>query len=140
MASWRRWVSSRIRSQPIIELALETGDNFGRSLVRRMGGSGREIDEEGLVGRGGLLVVDPADNVVGEALIDHFAAALVSIDPAGAAIEDRGELVGIALRKAEEYSKPRPVGQLLNGPASLAGFRAHRVFAEHCGAVAISWQ
>ena len=67
---------------PLVEPALEAGDIVGGCLMRGMGGAGRIIDQEGLVGRGCLLVVDIADDLVGQSLVEQVALILLRRDPA----------------------------------------------------------
>ena len=88
----------------LVELALVLVGPLLRHVVRRMGRAGREVDEERLVGREGLLLTDPGDGLVGHVL--HQVVALLGrllwLDRRGALIERRVPLVRLAADEAVE--------------------------------------
>ena len=59
----------------LVELALVLVGPLLRHVVGRVGGAGREVDEERLVGRERLLLRDPVDGLVGHVL--HEVVALL---------------------------------------------------------------
>ncbi len=125
----------------LVELALEPGNHFGRRLVRSVGRSRCPIDQERLFGCGGLLVVDPADDIAGKAAFNHVACAIIGIDQIGAAIEVGRELVGIAAHEAEPVFEAEAGRPAVERPG-LAAFVARHIvmLAEHRGVVAIEPQ
>ena len=75
----------------LVELALVLVRPFLRHVVRRVGGAGREVDEERLVGNERLLLADPVDRLVGHVLHEVIAlfGRLLHFDRRGAFVERR---------------------------------------------------
>ena len=139
-------VSSRTLIPALVELALELVDPFLGRVQRRMGGAGREIDEERLVGRDGFLAVDPGDGVVGDVfgqvialfrlfrrLDRRLVAEELRLPLAGlAAVESVPIFKALAGRPTRERPDRRglPVGRIV---PFAPGRRAVAVFLQHLG-------
>ena len=88
----------------LVELALVLVGPLLGHVVRRVGRAGREIDEEGLVGRQRLLLRDPGHRLVGH--VRHEVVALFRrlfrLDRRGALVQRRIPLVRLAADEAIE--------------------------------------
>ena len=100
-----------------VELALELVDPLLRRLVRRMGAAGHVVDEERLVGRGGIELSHVLDR-----LVRHVGGQVVAglADPGedlGGVLEQvRRPLVGLAAHEAVEVVEAHADGPLVEGP------------------------
>ena len=88
----------------LVELALVLVGPFRRHVVRGVGGAGREVGEERLVGRQRLLLRDPGHGLVGHVLHEVVAlfGRLLWIDRRGAFVDRRVPLVRLAAEEAIE--------------------------------------
>ena len=66
IASWRARSASRHASHPRVEVPAYRVDPFGRRMVRRVARTGREIQEEALVGIDRAQVAEILDRALGE--------------------------------------------------------------------------
>ena len=122
----------------LVELAFPFGDPVGGHVVGGVGGAGGEVDEERLVGRHGLLELQPGDGLVGHVGHEVVVRVIGEFDR-GDAVEQIGcPLVGLAADEAVEL-----VEALAGGPAVVgtgdAGFPGGGLvpFAEGGGGVAV---
>ena len=109
----RAKVSSRSLSQPSSNLPLYlSAQSFGH-MVRRVGGAGREVDEEGLVRRQRLLLRDPGHGLVGHVLHEVIAlfGRLLRLDRRRAFVERGVPLVGLAADEAVEVLEAAAAGR-----------------------------
>jgi hypothetical protein len=88
----------------LVELALVLVRPLLRHVVRRMRGTWREVDEEGLVSRERLLLPDPGRGLVGHVLHEVVALfwRLVRFRRRGTRVQRRVPLVRLAADEAEE--------------------------------------
>src|SRR6188474_3284140 len=86
------------RVPTLVKLSLVLRDPLCRYMVRGMAGTGREIDEERLVGRHRLLLTDPADRFVGQVFRQVIAllGSPVWLDRRRSVVERRVVLVVFA--------------------------------------------
>ena len=75
----------------VVELALVLVGPFLGHVMRRVGGAGREVDEERLVGDQRLLLADPGDRLVGHVFHEVVAlfGRLLHLDRRRAFVERR---------------------------------------------------
>ena len=110
---WRAIVSSRTASQPWRELPRVLVGPLLRHVVRRMGGAGREVHEERLVGHQRLLLAHPAHAVVGEVLgeVVPLLGGRGRLDRGRAVVQRRVPLVVLAADEAVEALEPSAAGR-----------------------------
>ena len=120
-----------------VELALELVDPLLRRVVRRVARARRVVEEERLLGRDRLRVLDELERLVGDVLGE--VVALLGRAAAGRPGGCRRRGPGYhwfvsAPRNPYQRSKPRPVGQLrrVDGEVHLVG-RAEVPLADHVG-------
>ena len=101
---WRARVSSRNGVPAGVEPALVLVAPLGGHVVRGVGGPGREVHEERLVGHQRLLLVDPGDRLVGQVLGEVVALLrrLRRLDRGDPVVEGRVPLVGLGADEAVE--------------------------------------
>jgi hypothetical protein len=106
-----------------------------------MGGPGREVDEERLVGRERFLELHPRDRVVGHVGHEVVARVVRRLDPAQAFVETRVPLVSLAADESIELVEARARGPAIGG-ARRADLPRRRlvVLAEHGCAVPVQPQ
>ncbi len=125
----------------LIELAFPLGDPLLRHVVRRVSRPRREVDEERLVRRHGLLVLDPGHCLVGH--IGHEVVVRIMRQfYLGDAIEQvRRPLVRLAADEAVELVETLVRGPAVKGTGD-AGLPGSGLvpFAERRGAVAVQPQ
>ena len=92
------------RVPAVVEPALVLVRPLGRHVVRRVGGAGREVGEEGLVGHQRLLLADPVDRPVGHVLGEVVAllGRAVGFHGHRAVVDRRRVLVRLAADEAVE--------------------------------------
>ena len=97
----------------VIEAALVPVAPLGGHVVGRMGGAGREVGEERLVGRERMCLPDPGDGVVGEVLGEVVALlrGLLGLDRRRAAVQRGVVLVRLAADEAVEVLEAAATGR-----------------------------
>jgi hypothetical protein len=125
----------------LVEFPLPARDPILRHMVRGVGGAGREIDEEGFIGRQRLLILHPGYGLVGHVGHEVIVGILRQLDHMGAVVDEGRPLVGLAAEEAIEL-----VEALVGRPA-VEGTRDARLpgrqlmpFTEGTGAVAVEAQ
>ena len=103
------------RIPAVVELALVLVRPLLGHVVRGVGGAGREVHEERLVGHQRLLLAHPGDGAVGQILGERVAllGRLRRLDRRGALVQARVVLVGLAADEAVEVLEPRTGGPLV---------------------------
>ncbi len=95
----------------LVELALELLDPFLRRVMRRVGGAGRVVGEEGFVRGCRVLHPDPVDRAVGHVLVEEIVLRVVRrLDRLGSFDDRRVPLAGVAADEAVEVLKAQPGG------------------------------
>src|SRR5439155_9579193 len=125
----------------LVELALELFDPCLRHMVRSVGRAGGVVDEEGAVGRDGLLLVDISDRLVGERIIERvvalFALRDLHCDRRSAAVEDRLPLVHLSADEAVEVIEPLQARPPVEWPGNARlPIGDVVILPDECGAVA----
>ena len=108
-------IFSRSTSQPSSNLPLYLSDHSLGTWCGRVGGAGREVHEERLVGHQRLLLAHPGDRAVGEILGERVAllGRLRRLDRRGALVQPGVVLVGLAADEAVEVLEARSGGPLV---------------------------
>ena len=119
----RSKVISRWRSQPWANLPLYFSIHSGGHVVRCVGGAGREVHEERLVGQQRLLLAHPVDRLVGQVLGQVIALGrrLRRLDRGGALVQGRVPLVVLAADEAVEVLEAAAAGRPRGERARRAG-------------------
>ena len=121
-----------------VEFAFPLGDPILRHMMRGMHGAGRIVDEERLVGRHGLLELQPGDRLIRHVRVQDIVRIVGKLDLSDAVMQVRRPLVGFTADKPIEL-----VEALMRRPAikraGHAGFPDGGLmpFAERAGAVAV---
>ena len=122
-----------------VELALELVDPLLGRLMRRVGAAGNVVEEERLVGRRCVELVEVLDGVVRHAG-DHVVVGLFAPrkDRRGVAEQERRPLIGLAAHEAVEVVEAHAERPLIEWPG-LAVLERRRVvvLAEPRGGVAV---
>src|ERR1700734_445661 len=103
----------------LIELAFVLIRPFFGNVVRCVGGTRREIHEEGLIGNQRLLLTDPVDSLVRHILheVIAFFGSLLHLDRCGAFVERGIPLVRLSADEPVEIFKaPATGGPCVEGP------------------------
>ncbi len=105
----RAKVRSRDASQPSSNVTLVLVRPLRPHVVRRVGRSRREVDEERLVGHQRLLLADPVDGVIGHVLGEVVALlrGAVGLDRHRVLVDRRRVLVRLAAEEAVEVLEAR---------------------------------
>ena len=98
----RARVSSRSLSQPWSNLPFQRAIHSFGHVVRRVRGARREVDEERLVGRQRLLVLDPGHRLVRHVGHEVVVRVVRQLDLGDAVVEVGRPLVGLAADEAVE--------------------------------------
>src|SRR3546814_7835293 len=102
---------------PVVEVALEASDPFGRCLMRGMGRTRRIIEKEWFFRRCSMLAVQPSDSMIDEVLVQHQGRIPpLQTHGLGAVIERGPELIGFRTDEAVKFLEAETGWPMRKGP------------------------
>ncbi len=108
----------------LIELALVLVGPLLRHVMRRMGRAGGVVDEERVIGRECLLLMNPRDRAIGEIFVERVSLLRCPgrLDARGSFVETGIVLIGLATEESIEVLEAPAAGRPMIERSDRAGF------------------